>query len=208
MLLPMATLVLADGITEPFEFSFMFTTPLLWFAHSVLDGLSQVFLYSMGSRLPMSDGLAEAIVNAIMVPGSMSHWYNMAACTVPVIIVWYLVFVFLIRKRDLVTPGRPGYLMPDDTKDSQKMNESTKNEADDADHIIAGLGGIDNIQELTSCATRLRVVLKDPTKFDEDLIGRVRHSGIVRKGNNIQIIIGINVGNLKDRITDKLGIDR
>ncbi len=199
MLLPMAGLVLLKGITEPFEFTFMFTAPLLWFVHSILDGLSQVFLYAMGSRLPMDGGLIDAVLNALLLPGMLTHWPIMAACAIPVILVWYLVFVLLIRKLQLNTPGRSVYTM---------RKKSLSKETDDTDLLIAALGGADNIEELTNCATRLRIVVKDPSKIKENLIDQTRNSGIVRKGNNIQIIIGTAVGDLKNKIAEKLGISQ
>ena len=213
LMLPAAILVLAEGITEPFEFTFMFSAPLLWFVHSVLDGLSQVLIYVLGSRIPMPGGLIDFIWDVMLVPANMSRWYILVACAIPVIVIWYLVFVFFIKKFNLVTPGRPGYELAGDganIKDTLGMEQEEESESvltGEEDDIIAGLGGKDNITELTNCATRLRVVVKDPSLVDETLINKVKNSGIIRKENNVQIIIGVTVGNLRNRIAERLGLE-
>jgi PTS system arbutin-like IIC component len=219
LLLPALMLVLVVGITEPFEFSFMFTAPLLWLAHSVLDGASQVLIFVLGNRMSIDGGLLDAIIDVILLPMDLTHAWVLIPAAIVTIAVWYFVFVFLIRRFHFIVPGQPDYDFSgaDFLEEREKRNDedalaapaagAASPEMDEIDSVIAGLGGPDNIEFVTNCVTRLRVDVKDLSLLDEAKINRLPNSGIVKKGNNVQVIIGVTVPDVRAQVCERLGMD-
>ena len=223
LLLPALMLVLVVGITEPFEFSFMFTAPLLWLAHSILDGASQVLIFVLGNRMSIDGGLLDAVIDVILLPMDLTHAWVLVPAAIVTIIVWYFVFVFLIRRFHFIVPGQPGYDFSG--ADFLEEREARSNDEDplaasaasavepvgagmdEIDYVIEGLGGADNIEFVTNCVTRLRVDVKDLSLLNEDMINHLRNSGIVKKGNNVQVIIGVTVPDVRARVCERLGMD-
>ena len=70
--------------------------------------------------------------------------------------------------------------------------------------IINGLGGKENILNVTNCFTRLRVDVNDLSLLNEDEINKCKNSGIVKRGNNIQIIFGIEVPQVRKEVENVL----
>lgn len=223
LLLPALMLVLVVGITEPFEFSFMFTAPLLWLAHSILDGASQVLIFVLGNRMSIDGGLLDAVIDVILLPMDLTHVWVLVPAAIVTIIVWYFVFVFLIRRFHFIVPGQPGYDFSG--ADFLEEREARSNDEDplaasaasavelvgagmdEIDYVIEGLGGADNIEFVTNCVTRLRVDVKDLSLLNEEMINHLRNSGIVKKGNNVQVIIGVTVPDVRARVCERLGMD-
>lgn len=203
MLLPLLFVAVLAGITEPLEFSFMFISPLLWVVHSVLDGLFQVIVFVLGCRAPFSGGLIAFLPILLTVPMQLSKWYILFGVGLVGIAVWYFSFVFLINKFDMKTPGR------EDTgeTDTQQSTDSKSNALGDVNDIIEGLGGAENINQVTNCFTRLRVDVKDLSKLDESKINKFKNNGIVKKGNNVQIIIGMKVQSVREDVCQILHMD-
>lgn len=208
MLIPMAAVALLAGITEPFEFAFLFVAPGLWLAHSILDGLFQVILFSLGCRFPFSSGLLSNSTYLVL-PAKVTKWYILLLVGIVAIFVWYFVFTFMIKKFDYKTPGREdddaAALPAESTKAA--VPEGQKNVLGDVNFIIAGLGGAKNIDTVTNCFTRLRVDVKDLSKLDEASINKFPNSGIVKKGNNVQVIIGMKVQSVREDVCTILGIE-
>ncbi len=203
LILPMVFVAVLAGITEPFEFLFLFISPILWIVHSVLDGLFQVIIFMLGSRFPMHSGLIDASTWLISIPPHLSKWYITAGVGILSIGVWYAVFVFLIEKLNLKTPGRE-----DDVEENITSTETVQLEDfGDIQDIIDGLGGKENIDVVTNCFTRLRVDVKNVDKVDQETIQKFNPKGIVVNGNNIQIIIGMKVQTVREDICQKLGMD-
>ena len=223
LLLPALMLVLVVGITEPFEFSFMFTAPLLWLAHSILDGASQVLIFVLGNRMSIDGGLLDAVIDVILLPMDLTHAWVLVPAAIVTIIVWYFVFVFLIRRFHFIVPGQPDYDFSG--ADFLEEREARSNDEDplaasaapavepvgagmdEIDYVSEGLGGADNIEFVTNCVTRLRVDVKDLSLLNEDMINHLRNSGIVKKGNNVQVIIGVTVPDVRARVCERLGMD-
>ena len=202
--IPSAVIAVLSGITEPLEFMFMFVSPLLWVVHSVLEGLFGVITYVAGARIPFYGGMLNFLTSMLTVPGHLSKWWIVLIVGVPATIIWTLVFVFMIKKMNLKTPGRE-----DDDEDETPAVEAPKagNALGDVNDIIEGLGGKENILHVTNCFTRLRVEVKDLALVDDAKINKFKNSGIVKKENNIQVIIGMKVSSVKSDVCAALGIE-
>ena len=201
--IPSAIIAVLSGITEPLEFMFMFVSPLLWLVHSVMEGLFGVITYVAGARIPFYGGMLNFLTSMLTVPGHLSKWWIVLIVGVPATIIWTLVFVFMIKKLNLKTPGRE-----DDDEGEEGQAQAVKADSrGDVNDIIAGLGGKENIVHVTNCMTRLRVEVKDLSLLDEDKINKYKNSGIVKKNNNVQIIIGLQVGHVKSDVCAALGIE-
>lgn len=207
LLLPLLFVAVIAGITEPLEFMFMFVSPLLWLVHSVLDGLFQVIVFLLGSRFTFSSGLLAAIPSMIALPMHLTKWYITFGVGFVGIATWYLTFSFLIKKLNLKTPGREEG--SDDTVSLNIPSENKESKASlgDVDDIIVGLGGKENIVTVNNCFTRLRVEVKDIEKLNDESINKFKNSGIVKKGNNVQIIIGMKVQTVREDVCQRLGIE-
>lgn len=203
--IPSAVIAVLSGITEPLEFMFMFVSPLLWLVHSILEGLFGVITYVAGARIPFYGGLLNFFTSILTVPAQLSKWWIVLIVGVPATIIWTLVFVFMIKKLNLKTPGRED----DDEGEAPAAVEAPKgsNGLGDVNDIIEGLGGKDNIVHVTNCFTRLRVDVKDVALVDDAKINKFKNSGIVKKGQNIQVIIGMKVGGVKSDVCAALGIE-
>lgn len=212
LLLPLLSIAVLAGITEPIEFMFMFAAPLLWLVHSVLDGLFQVIVFALGCRFPFSGGIIAALPTFFTVPTGLSKWYILLIVGIVAIFVWYFSFVFLIKKFNYKTPGREDSIGEAEGNtvaalEGNSKEEKAKTGLGDVNDIIEGLGGKENITAVNNCFTRLRVDVKDMDKLDEAKINRFKNSGIVKKGNNVQIIIGMKVQSVREDVCTKLGME-
>ena len=203
LLLPLLFVAVLAGITEPLEFMFLFVSPLLWLVHSVLDGIFQVIIFALGARFPLSGGLIAAISSLITVPVHLSKWYITFGVGIVAIAVWYFAFVFLIEKFNIPTPGREESTSVENSNGAKEIGNGLGNPAD----LIEGLGGAENIVQVTNCFTRLRVDVKDVDKVNDEIINRFKNSGIVKKGNNVQIIIGMKVQSVREDVSQLLKLD-
>lgn len=199
LLLPLLFVAVVAGVTEPLDFMFLFASPLLWLVHSILDGLFQVIIFLLGARLQLMSGILNAIPMIIAIPANLSKWYITFGVGIVSIFVWYFIFVFLIKKLNLKTPGRE-----DDVEEISE--KSAVEQVENISCIIEGLGGEDNIKSISNCYTRLRVEVKDIEKVNENKINEYKNQGIVIKGNNVQIIIGMKVQKVCEHVKQALQI--
>ena len=177
------------GITEPIEFSFMFLAPILYFFHAILSGLSMLICYEVGVKVGFGFG-----------PCFIDYLLNFGISTRPELIIpigmiffaiYYLIFRFAIIKLNLPTLGR---------EEEEISAEKNFVASEFAKKIVEGLGGLENLQEIDNCATRLRVIVKDSAKVDEKILKVAGAKGIFRKENAIQVVIGTNVEFVADEI--------
>ncbi len=228
LLIPPAMVAILAGITEPLEFLYLFASPVLWLVHSLLDGLFQTLCYVFGFASSQYSGIIDTVVGFIAFP-ALSHWWVWIILGLIGTAAWYFAFVFLINKLNLQTPGREeiegSAIAAVKKAQTQKAAAKQTNFADeeteegktgsndmlksvrelgDPDDIIEGLGGADNIEDLENCFTRLRVTLKDMSKLDEAAINKFKNSGIVKKNDSVQIIIGLRVDDVCAAINERL----
>lgn len=193
------------GITEPIEFPMLFASPVLYYGvHCVLFGISGVLAYLLGSgvALTFSGGVIDFILYGVLPGNAITRWVPLLIMGLVFGVVYYFIFKFGIKKFNWNVPGRDA-IADDDDKISQNADYSKLNDKEKrAYKIVAGLGGADNLDDVTNCATRLRVKVKDGSKVDKDLLSTTGSSGTVVQGNNVQVVYGTTVPNVKASVED------
>ena len=177
------------GVTEPFEFAFMFLAPALYVVYALLYGIFTVITVALGFRagFSFSAGLTDLIFSAPL-PAAAKTWL-IIPLGIAAFIVFYVVFRFAIVKFDLKTPGRE-----DDDDDETKVVLANDDFTTVAKIVLEGVGGKDNVESVDNCITRLRLVIKDYTKVDEKKIKSAGVAGVVRPSQkDVQVIIGTKV---------------
>lgn len=207
-IIPTLLTAVLSGITEPFEFAFLFISPLLWLIHSLLDGLFQILIYLSGARVCFTGGIIDLVTKNIVMPIGLTKLWIVPIIGVIGTATWYFLFVYFIKKLDLQTPGRED--TPELKSDGTNADYGAiAQDGNDPMYIVEGLGGEENIDSLDSCFTRLRINVKDPSLINKDIINKYPNSGIVHKEGHkhIQVVIGMNVAKVKDQILSKIHID-
>ncbi|WHQ37346.1 PTS transporter subunit EIIC [Spiroplasma sp. SV19] len=188
------------GITEPLEFSFLFIAPYLYYLVYVpFSGLSYMLMQLVGAHIGVgfARGFIDLIIyGALPIMKGTKFYYAFIFAILEGALV-FGIFYFSIKHWNLSTPGRDGNEIKLIKKDEFKLQ---KYENQRINNIIFALGGKENILSITSCATRLRVTVKEPTKINAELFKQEGASGTIIKGNNIQIIFGGEVVVLNDMI--------
>lgn len=200
MIIPSLFVALVAGITEPFDFSFLFISPLLWLVHGVLAGVSEVILWMLGSRTFAMNGLLDTIISNSVISPRLTKIYIFFLVGIVMTAVWFVIFTFLIQKLDIKTLGRDDSLDAESDSDSGQANAQSASNAykqEDAQKVIEGLGGSDNIVSINNCFTRLRIEVKKPELVKEELLKQTAQKGVVLNGTNVQIIIGLHVEDVK-----------
>lgn len=178
------------GVTEPFEFAFMFLSPVLYLIYAALYGIFTVITCYVGFRAGFcfSAGLTDLIFSASL-PAAAKTW-TIIPLGIAAFVVFYVVFKFAIVKWDLKTPGRE-----DDDEETEKSAKLANNDFTEvAKIILEGVGGKENVETAGNCITRLRLTVKDNTLVDEKKIKSAGVSGVMRPGkNDVQVIIGMQV---------------
>ena len=177
------------GVTEPFEFGFMFLAPGLYVVYALLYGIFTVITTLVGFRagFSFSAGATDLFFSASL-PAAKNTWM-IIPLGIAAFLVFYVVFRFMIVKFDLKTPGRE-----DDDVDETKVELANNDYTAIAATILEGLGGKDNVVSIDNCITRLRLEVKDNTAVDEKKIKSAGVAGVVRPGKtSVQVIIGTKV---------------
>ncbi|HIZ96771.1 MAG TPA: alpha-glucoside-specific PTS transporter subunit IIBC [Candidatus Ligilactobacillus excrementavium] len=217
LLIPAGLTSLFAGITEPVEFTFLFAAPALWFVHSFLAATMQAVMFSFGVVGQLDGGLI-GDAGQVWIPLWHNHWQTWVTQIVIGLIfslIYFFVFKFLIEKYNLMTPGREEddqnveLLKKKDYKAKKAAEENGLDPNDPyiqrASDYIEELGGASNIEDITSCATRLRVTVKDDKKVASDSEFRAsKATSVVRHGNAIQVIVGLDVAQVLEKIQDLL----
>lgn len=202
LLLSMALTSFLTGITEPIEFSFMFLAFPLYVLHAVLTGASLVIMNMLNVKLgfTFSAGLFDYILGYGL---GTNGWYLLPV-GLAYGVVYYLLFVWAIRKWDLKTPGRedtppaagtPANAQPESPNNASQLQNSR------AAKYVAALGGKDNLKTIDACATRLRLELADPSQANESALKQLGARGVVKAaGGSVQVVIGPEADLLADEI--------
>ena len=177
------------GVTEPFEFGFMFLAPVLYVIYALLYGIFAFVTVALGFRagFSFSAGGTDLLFSASL-PAAAKTWL-IIPLGIAAFIVFYVVFRFAITKWDLKTPGRE-----DDDEDETKAVLANDDFTAVAKVILEGVGGKENVASVDNCITRLRLEIKDYTAVDEKKIKSAGVAGVIRPGkNSVQVIIGTKV---------------
>ena len=183
------------GVTEPFEFGFMFLCFPLYVVYAALYGIFTVITYYTGFRagFMFSAGATDLVFSASL-PAAQNTWM-IIPLGIAAFVVFYLVFYFAITKFNLTTPGRE----EEDTEAEKTLTLSNNNFTEVARIILEGLGGKDNVTSVDNCITRLRLEIKDYTLVDEAKIKSAGVAGVIRPGKNaVQVIVGTQVQSVAD----------
>lgn len=218
LLLSAALTSMITGITEPIEFTFLFVAPVLYGIHCVLAGLAYMLmhLFNVGVGMTFSGGLIDMFLFGIMQGNRKTSWIWIVVVGVVYFIVYYFLFTLLIKKMDLKTPGRDDsdevklYNRSDveakKGKNDWQNDKSANEEAADkiSQMICNGLGGKKNISDVDCCATRLRCTVFKSELVNDDILKASGASGVIHKGNGVQIIYGPKVTVIKSNLEDYL----
>lgn len=211
LLLSAALTSMITGITEPLEFTFLFAAPAMYAVHCVLAGLSYMLMhiFNVGVGMTFSGGLIDLTLFGILQGNGKTNWIWIVIVGLAYAVLYYFVFYFMITKFSFKTPGREAD--SEETRLYTRKDMENKNKAAAVNAggsvsalILKGLGGRDNLSDLDCCATRLRVTVRDPGKVSEDTLKASGASGVIRKGNGIQIIYGPQVSVIKSDLEDHL----
>ena len=207
LLLSAALTAMLTGITEPLEFTFLFVAPLLYVIHSVLAGLAYMLMHLLGVGVGMtfSGGLIDLFLFGVLQGNEKTRWLMIPLVGVFYFAVYFLLFRFLIQKRNYTTPGREDDEAETKLYTRADYNEKKKNaESETSALILQGLGGADNLVGLDCCATRLRVTVKDPSLVEEAPLKQSGAAGVIRKGDGVQVVYGPQVAVIKSELEDYL----
>ena len=213
LLLSAALTSMLTGITEPLEFTFLFVAPILYGIHCVFAGLAYMLMHicNVGVGMTFSGGLIDMTLFGIMQGNAKTNWIWIVIVGVAYFVVYYFLFSLLIRKMDLKTPGRGEEdeevkLYRRSDVEAKKNGEHGGASVDDpvSQDICNGLGGKKNISDVDCCATRLRCTVFKPELVNDTLLKSTGASGVVHKGNGVQIIYGPKVTVIKSNLEDYL----
>lgn len=213
LLLSAALTSMITGITEPLEFTFLFVAPLMYAVHCVLAGLSYMLMHilNVGVGMTFSGGLIDMTLFGVLQGNAKTHWIWIVVVGLIYAVVYYFVFYFMITKMNLKTPGRESDDVEPKLYRRSDVNEAKAAKAKGIDKrasdvvsamILKGLGGKENLSDVDCCATRLRVTVNDASKVMDDMLKASGASGIIHKGNGIQVIYGPKVSVIKSDLED------
>lgn len=173
------------GITEPVEFTFIFVAPILYVFNAIMAGLSYMVMYLLHAHIAksFSAGLIDYISFGVLPSfnGYQTHFLNVIIVGVPMALIYYFTFRFVIRRFDIRTPGRTENTVTADDKTDEEL----------AEEITTLSGGMQNIAFIGSCITRLRLEVAEPEAVDKEGLNNIGARGVVFVGNKgIQIIFG------------------
>ena len=213
LLLSAALTAFLTGITEPLEFTFIFVALPMYAVHCVLAGLSFMLMHilNVGVGMTFSGGLIDLVLFGAMQGNAKTHWIWVVVVGAVYFVLYYLIFRFMISKFNYKTPGRDDaeevkLYTRADVNARSAASGSTAPAGDDpvSALIVEGLGGADNLSDVDCCATRLRCTVKDAALVRQDVLKTSGASGVICKGNGVQVVYGPKVAVIKAKLEDYL----
>lgn len=215
LLLSAALACMATGITEPLEFSFLFVAPALFAVQVILAGSAYMIAHMLNVAvgLTFSGGFLDFFLFGILQGNEKTSWLRVIPVGIIYFLLYYFIFKFMIRKFDFKTPGREEddvetklYTKADVNARKAAAGEIQASDSEDpvSEAITRGLGGKKNISDVDCCATRLRCTIHDASRVNDSILKATGASGVVHKGNGVQVIYGPNVTVIKSNLEDYL----
>jgi len=215
LIIPTAATAVLAGITEPFEFTFLFLAPVLFAVHAMLSAVFSMTIYALGVAGQIGNGLI-ANITGFVIPLFENHWGAILiyyGIGILFIFIYFFVFRWAILKFDIKTPGRE-----EETEDVTmytKKDYKAKKAGGDSEEgtvpadmsanqkkaygFLQGLGGTSNITNINNCTTRLRLKVADPDQLESDqYFKQYGAHGVVRKGEAVQVIVGLDVPQVRE----------
>ena len=214
LLLSAALTSMLTGITEPIEFTFLFVAPVMYVVHCILAGLSYMLMhiFNVGVGMTFSGGAIDLTLFGILQGNEKTNWIWIVIIGLIYAVVYYFVFYFLITKFNFKTPGREAD--DEETKLYTRKDMNARKEAASVSNddgfdrvsalILKGLGGKANLSDVDCCATRLRVTVVNAELVQDELLKESGASGVIHKGNGVQVIYGPQVSVVKSNLEDFL----
>lgn len=207
LLLSAALTSMLTGITEPLEFTFLFVAPIMYAVHCVLAGLSFMLMhiFNVGVGMTFSGGIIDLFLFGILQGNAKTNWIWIVIVGLVYAVLYYWVFYFMIKKFRLKTPGTEAD--DEETKLYTRKDMAQKSQDRDVKDeisglILRGLGGKDNISDIDCCATRLRITVKNSSLVSQTLLKKSGASGVIIKGQGVQVIYGPQVSVIKSNFED------
>ena len=215
LLVSAALTAMLTGITEPLEFTFLFVAPLMYVVHCIYAGLSYMLMhvFNVGVGMTFSGGVIDLTLFGILQGNAKTNWIWVVIVGIVYFFVYYFTFSIMIRKMNLKTPGRE-----DDSEETKLFTRSdfkaktgvgpdgsaaAVGSSDPVSAmILQGLGGKANLSDVDCCATRLRITVIDAGKVSDQILKKSGASGVIHKGNGIQVIYGPQVAVIKSNLVD------
>ena len=213
LLLSAALTAFLTGITEPLEFTFIFVALPMYAVHCVLAGLSFMLMHilNVGVGMTFSGGLIDLVLFGVMQGNAKTHWVWVVVVGAVYFVLYYIIFRFMISKFNYKTPGRDDaeevkLYTRADVNARSAASGSTAPAGDDpvSALIVEGLGGADNLSDVDCCATRLRCTVKDVALVKQDVLKASGASGVICKGDGVQVVYGPKVAVIKAKLEDYL----
>ncbi len=213
LLLSAALTSMLTGITEPLEFTFLFVAPLMYVVHCIFAGCAYMLMhiFHVGVGMTFSGGAIDLFLFGILQGNEKTNWIWIVVIGIVYFIVYYLVFSFMIKKFDYKTPGRDDneevklYTRKDvNARKAQTEGAGEAQEDEVSVQICRGLGGKKNISDVDCCATRLRCTVYKAELVNDAMLKATGASGVVHKGNGVQVIYGPKVTVIKSNLEDYL----
>lgn len=213
LLLSAALACMATGITEPLEFSFLFVAPALFVVQVILAGTAYMIAHilNIAVGLTFSGGLLDFFLFGILQGNEKTSWMRVIPVGILYFFLYYFIFKFMIKKFDFKTPGREDddvetklYTKADVKARKEAQSDGVASEDAMSEAITKGLGGKKNISDVDCCATRLRCTVHDAARVSDGILKATGASGVVHKGNGVQVIYGPNVTVIKSNLEDYL----
>lgn len=210
------------GITEPIEFAFLFVAPVLFLVHALLTASAMVVTTLLG--IQMGFGFSAGAIDYVLNFFADNTDKPLLLLLVGVAYggIYYFVFSFFIKRFDLATPGRGGaegtggadWILPESQRgpaegsEDSEASEATGDERDRddvlAENALAALGGRENVESVEGCITRLRCVVSDPEAVNEDRLKELGASGVIKRGQIVQVVMGTQSDRIADRMNRQL----
>ena len=214
------------GITEPLEFTFLFVAPVLYVIHSVFAGLAYMLMHLLDVAVGMtfSGGVIDLFLFGVLQGNDKTNWLMILPVGAAYFIIYFLLFRFLIRKKNYLTPGREvgdektklytradynakrAGNAPESAADGKTSHAAERTGGADEHRvsrlILEGLGGKENIASLDCCATRLRVSVHKPDLVSDAKLRESGAAGVIRKGGGVQVVYGPQVSVIKSELED------
>lgn len=200
------------GVTEPFEFLFMFLSPFLFIMHALFTGLSFFILDLVNCSYLGGSTIFDLFLNGVLQSGK-STWIPVVLLGIAMFTLYFFTFKYFITKLDIKTPGRE-----DDDMSYEELTRSEieasklliqkKDKTEVATYILKHIGGKDNIREATNCISRLRLFIKDSTLIDEIALKKTPDSlGFIKASNNeVHIVFGVKVSDYAKAVDNLLNV--
>ena len=218
LLLSAALACMATGITEPLEFSFLFVAPALFVVQVILAGSAYMIAHilNIAVGLTFSGGFLDFFLFGILQGNEKTSWIRVIPVGIIYFFLYYFIFKFMIKKFNFKTPGREDddvetklYTKADvnarkEAQNGEKKVEGSEDSDTISEAITRGLGGKKNISDVDCCATRLRCTVKDSALVNDAVLKATGASGVVHKGQGVQVIYGPNVTVIKSNLEDYL----